>query len=294
MMVPSLIVKRTFLEVSLESEHIAGRRERSYSEGASPDQHSFCTAEKWQHDNSSSVSTTEVESSLDCFEERYPSSDDSEAGGVDLPSTDVGLTSPPGQWGNAQRCTAMPVTWYMFPMSSPIPTMEAHGQPKANRSCAAKKKRSKKQQSTTGQETGRSTVVIRMLPDDFSKQSLLEMLDNRGYTGLYDFVYLPRDFKTSRTLGYAIVNMVAPRYAQDAISCFADYNTSLSDSHKGFFSLLERYQESPMMHPEVPDEYKPSVFVSGHRIAYPMPRTSFSRPEVEKILKQVQAHRQED
>mmetsp|Transcript_11850 Transcript_11850/g.21388 ORF Transcript_11850/g.21388 Transcript_11850/m.21388 type:complete len:578 (-) Transcript_11850:678-2411(-) len=51
----------------------------------------------------------------------------------------------------------------------------------------------------------RTTLMIRNIPNKYSQKMLLAMLD-KGYSGCYDFFYLPIDFKNRCNLGYAFIN----------------------------------------------------------------------------------------
>jgi len=55
----------------------------------------------------------------------------------------------------------------------------------------------------------RTTLMIRNIPNKYSQKMLLDVLD-RKYSGLYDFFYLPIDFKNRCNLGYAFVNFKTP------------------------------------------------------------------------------------
>merc|ERR1740120_413238 len=55
----------------------------------------------------------------------------------------------------------------------------------------------------------RTTIMLRNIPNDYTRDMLLELLDSEGLASLYDFVYLPSDFKRWQGLGYAFVNMVS-------------------------------------------------------------------------------------
>merc|ERR1740127_314551 len=54
----------------------------------------------------------------------------------------------------------------------------------------------------------RTTVMLRNLPNNYSRAMFLSMLDSEGFSGAYDFVYLPIDFCSRACLGYAFVNLL--------------------------------------------------------------------------------------
>ena len=54
----------------------------------------------------------------------------------------------------------------------------------------------------------RTTVMLRNVPNNYTREMFLAMLDEHGFAGRYDFVYLPCDFYRQANLGYAFVNLV--------------------------------------------------------------------------------------
>jgi len=119
----------------------------------------------------------------------------------------------------------------------------------------------------------RTTLVFRKLPKDVTRTSLLETLHAAGLKGLYDFVYLPMDFKKGKVFGYAIVNFIANSWAEQARFHFEGEGVTLdwSDSHQGFDELIQRYRDSPIMHSSMPDMSKPIIFRNGMVTAFPCP-----------------------
>jgi hypothetical protein len=58
--------------------------------------------------------------------------------------------------------------------------------------------------------SGRTTVMLKNIPNKCSRAALLGALDAAGLGAAYDFVYLPVDFKHRCNLGYAFLNMTTP------------------------------------------------------------------------------------
>ena len=51
-------------------------------------------------------------------------------------------------------------------------------------------------------------MMLRNLPNNYTRDMFLSLLDEEGLSELYDFVYLPMDFCRDANLGYAFVNLV--------------------------------------------------------------------------------------
>lgn len=140
----------------------------------------------------------------------------------------------------------------------------------------------------------RTTVMLRDLPTDLTRNALLYVLDMKGFREQYDWVYIPVDFGTGDGLGYAFINMVSvhavPRLWDrfDGFSAWGILNiasakvcgVSWSEPHQGLAAQLKRYQNSPVMHPDVPDEWKPALFVRGARVAFPPPTKKLKAPKI--------------
>ena len=133
-----------------------------------------------------------------------------------------------------------------------------------------------------------TTVMLRNLPNNYTREMLLAMLDNEGFQAQYDFLYLPMDFQRRACMGYAFINLVDPAHVPRFWSTFSGFTrwaipskkvcrVSLSGPHQGLQAHVERYRNSPVMHETVPDEYKPMVLQDGVRVAFPKPSKS-SRP----------------
>ncbi|CAE7570336.1 ML4 [Symbiodinium natans] len=144
--------------------------------------------------------------------------------------------------------------------------------------------------SDTAKANGRTTMMLRNLPNNYTRRMLLELLDSRGFSAKYDFVYLPCDFARKSNLGYAFVNLVEAEDIVDdfwgAFDGFVDWElptakvcrVGFSGPHQGLTAHIARYRNSPVMHKSVPDEYKPVILSNGVRQRFPAPTRKIKRP----------------
>ena len=91
----------------------------------------------------------------------------------------------------------------------------------------------------------RTTVMLRNIPNNCSREMFLALLDEHGFAGRYDFVYLPCDFYRQANLGYAFVNLVDGRAVDELWQAFDGFSgwplptakvcqVSWSGPHQGF------------------------------------------------------------
>mmetsp|Transcript_132696 Transcript_132696/g.322448 ORF Transcript_132696/g.322448 Transcript_132696/m.322448 type:complete len:1090 (-) Transcript_132696:15-3284(-) len=141
------------------------------------------------------------------------------------------------------------------------------------------------------EEGSRTTVMLRNLPNDYTRNMLLKLLDDEGFNCKYNFVYLPVDFKRMAGLGYAFVNMDKHEYAQEIWKHFDGFNRWTLSSPKvcqvawgeplqGLEAHIERYRNSPVMHPDVDEMFKPVVFKNGQRQTFPAPTKRLRQPRM--------------
>jgi len=141
-----------------------------------------------------------------------------------------------------------------------------------------------------------TTVMMRNLPNNYTRELLVSLLKKEGFGGHFDFLYLPIDFSSKAAYGYAFVNLVSHSeacrfwgtfhgFSRWAIPSRKECSLSWSNPHQGLWSNIERYRNSPIMHASIPDEYKPLLLSDGKRVAFPEPTKRLARPRYRILSK---------
>jgi len=153
------------------------------------------------------------------------------------------------------------------------------------------------QEEEVAQETGSATTLMfRNLPDGFSRPQLEQLLDVEGYAGRYDFIYLPAELATGACFGYAFVNLVSSSDMRGFIRHFQGFDhwpvqsskkalIHASEGIQGLEEQIERYRNSPLMHPSVADGLRPTVYREGKRATFPNPTAPLKPPRVRAAAK---------
>ncbi|CAK9103881.1 Meiosis protein mei2 [Durusdinium trenchii] len=140
---------------------------------------------------------------------------------------------------------------------------------------------------------GATTVMMRNIPSEFTGATLLTLLNRHGFKGSYDLVYLPMDYNNKVGFGYAFINFVDSSWAKTfrgAFEGFTDWGlvsdkvceVCWSNVLQGVAAHIERYRNSPVMHPMVPETFKPMLFVEGEKVPFPAPTKTIRPPRLRK------------
>lgn len=136
-----------------------------------------------------------------------------------------------------------------------------------------------------------TTVMIKNLPQFFTRTRLRNFLDSQGFAAMYDFVYVPTAFRSGQCFGYAFVNLIATDIAEEVIRKLQGCQTAESEDAKalevcyshpnqGLTANINRYRNSPVMHEDVPDEHRPMLLKDGEPLKFPCPTKKIHAPRV--------------
>lgn len=131
-------------------------------------------------------------------------------------------------------------------------------------------------------DDGRTTVMMRNVPKEYTRAMILELLDRQGFLGSYDLLYLPADFQTELNYGYVFINFTTTEnvaWFREHFTGFNDWivpsdracEVSWSDAAQGLDDNVQRFRNSPIMHESVEDRFKPALFEQGQQIPFPEP-----------------------
>lgn len=142
----------------------------------------------------------------------------------------------------------------------------------------------------------KTTLMLKNLPNDYTRDFVVDLLNEQGLKGKYDFVYVPRDFKRKSGLGYAFVNMRSHEDAVEATERLHGFRKwrfrsqkelqVLWGEHQGYQYYINRYRNSPVMHNQVLEENKPKLFTNdGTSFDLPIPTKTIKPPRAKARTK---------
>jgi len=136
-----------------------------------------------------------------------------------------------------------------------------------------------------------TTLMLRNIPNSYTRDMLIELLDQEELQGSYDLVFVPLDFRSLASLGYAFVNFTSNANAERAKGKLQGFNSwgvtsykvcqvAWGSTHQGLSAHIKHYRNSPVMHKTVPESYKPALFKDGIRVAFPGPTKKIQAPRI--------------
>lgn len=129
--------------------------------------------------------------------------------------------------------------------------------------------------------------MMRGIPESYSRDDLVELLNSWGFYARFDFLYLPADGR--RSYGYAFVNLITPADVKRFWAHFEGFGewgaphtkvgaVSWSTTTQGLQEHIERFRNSPLMHSSSPDELRPALFSNGVRAPFHPPTQALRPP----------------
>lgn len=126
-----------------------------------------------------------------------------------------------------------------------------------------------------------TTILMKNIPQGFSRETLEKVLDREGFACRYDFIYLPINFGSHNNFGYAFINLVSSADADNFMQVFDGFTRWTVDCPKkaqviwserqGLEGLIQRYRNSPLLKGDIPEAAKPLLLQDGVPVAFPHP-----------------------
>lgn len=123
-----------------------------------------------------------------------------------------------------------------------------------------------------------TTVMLRNIPQKYDRETLLDVLNQTGFAGSFDFFYLPIDFSTTNSVGYAFINFISEAelarfraaYVGKKLSEESPKVCEVCDAHlQGKDKNVDFYRNSTVM--SMHEKYHPLLFENGARVTFPKP-----------------------
>lgn len=142
--------------------------------------------------------------------------------------------------------------------------------------------------------------MLQFLPLDYSRDMLVNLLWKQGFAGHVDFIFVPHNLSTGSSLGYAFVNFTTQKKAEECRRIFEGFSSWETPSDAvcvtrwckthGLEANIERNRNCPMMHPIVPDAFRPAIFSHlGERLPFPAPTKAVKQPRINPHFEQLGA-----
>ncbi|CAK9039283.1 unnamed protein product [Durusdinium trenchii] len=135
-----------------------------------------------------------------------------------------------------------------------------------------------------------TTVMLKNLPECFTRARMLHILRREGFDCLFNFLYVPLCFQEKRSLCYAFVNFIDHSSAKRFCQTFHGFRAwgvpsesvgevCFCERHQGLEGIIRYYRNNSVMHSSVPDECKPILLLGTQRVPFPMPVKKIKLPK---------------
>jgi len=138
-----------------------------------------------------------------------------------------------------------------------------------------------------------TTLKLENLPKELTQEQLLATIDRLGFSGSYNFVFMPTEWATWENYGHAIIKLTRHSWGLALAAHLHEFEEwGIADScssekcsvkwslpMQGLTEHVENYRNDPAMHESVDDRLRPMLFRDGWRLAFPPPTRSLRRHE---------------
>jgi hypothetical protein len=135
-----------------------------------------------------------------------------------------------------------------------------------------------------------TAVMMRNIPQEYTRAKLIELLDQQGFNGLYELVYVPTAMDTELSYCYAFITLTTEGSVDQFLNHFIGFKdwsvpsdkvceVRFNDMLRNTEEHIQRYRDSTMMHESVEDRFKPALFENGQRVPFPEPTKLIRAPK---------------
>lgn len=140
--------------------------------------------------------------------------------------------------------------------------------------------------STPTESEFKTTVMLRNVPYGESQLGVLNLIEERGFSGRFNFFYAPLDFSSGNNLGYAFINLPKRSDVEEFYTVFDQLRVdkegwSQKDLQvcwarvQGSDPNVEHYRNSPVN--DMPENFRPMIFENGKQLPFPRPDENVPR-----------------
>jgi hypothetical protein len=123
--------------------------------------------------------------------------------------------------------------------------------------------------------------MLRNIPNNYDQEGMMQLIDELGFEGQYDFFFMPHDFKSRVAFGYAFVNFPCHTDALRAFAAFSGFSNWKGRSKKicevrwseaqGLADNVDAVRSKSVMRRNVPGALRPILIQDG--VQYEIPAT---------------------
>ncbi|CAE8714520.1 unnamed protein product [Polarella glacialis] len=131
------------------------------------------------------------------------------------------------------------------------------------------------ERQTSGESQPVTTMMLRNIPNKYTQNSLLQEINDLGFSGTFDFFYLPMDVHNRSNVGYAFINFLLPEDAERFRQAFSEHHFQRFQSRKissvctahvqGLDENMRHFENRAVTHARN-DQYRPVVLRNGARV----------------------------